>query len=100
MSSGDVTLTERDKGFRRMVNLECIVYGCKGLFFGFIVAIGVTYLIYRALSDELVFVFYIPWYSIVIAIASVFLVVFTTMLYAMSKIKKDNVVETLKQENY
>ena len=83
-----------------MMNLECILYGCKGLFFGLIVAIGVTYLIYRVLSDELVFVFYIPWYSIVIAIASVFLVVFTTMLYAMSKIKKDNVVETLKQENY
>lgn len=89
-----------DKGFRRMMNLECILYGCKGLFFGLIVAIGVTYLIYRALSNELVFAFYIPWYSIVIAIASVFLVVFTTMLYAMSKIKKDNVVETLKQENY
>ena len=89
-----------DKGFRRMMNLECILYGCKGLFFGLLVAIGVTYLIYRALSNELVFAFYIPWYSIVIAIASVFLVVFATMLYAMSKIKKDNVVETLKQENY
>lgn len=89
-----------DKGFRRMMNLECILYGCKGLFFGLIVATGVTYLIYQALSNELVFSFYIPWYSIAIAVGSVFVVVFATMLYAMSKIKKDNVVETLKQENY
>lgn len=89
-----------DKGFRRMMNLECILYGCKGLFFGLIVAMGVTYLIYQALSNELVFSFYIPWYSVAIAVGSVFIVVFATMLYAMSKIKKDNVVETLKQENY
>lgn len=89
-----------DKGFRRMMNLECILYGCKGLFFGLIVAFGVTYLIYQALSNQLVFSFYIPWYSIAIAVGSVFIVVFATMLYAMSKIKKDNVVETLKQENY
>lgn len=89
-----------DRGFRRMMNLECILYGCKGLFFGLIVAAGVTYLIYQALSNELEFAFYIPWYSVGIAVASVFIVVFATMLYAMSKIKKDNVVETLKQENY
>lgn len=89
-----------DRGFRRMMNLECILYGCKGLFFGLIVASGVTYLIYQALSNQLEFAFYIPWYSVVIAIGSVFIVVFATMLYAMSKIKKDNVVETLKQESY
>ncbi len=89
-----------DKGFRRMMNLECVLYGCKGLFFGLLVATGVTWLIYRALSNELMFDFYIPWYSVVIAVGSVFIVVFATMLYAMSKIKKDNVVETLKQENY
>lgn len=89
-----------DKGFRRMMNLECILYGCKGLFFGLIVAAGVTYLIYQALSNQLEFTFYIPWYSVMIAVGSVFIVVFATMLYAMSKIKKDNVVETLKQESY
>lgn len=89
-----------DKGFRRMMNLECILYGCKGLLFGLIVAMGVTYLIYQALSNEFAFAFYIPWYSIAIAAGSVFIVVFATMLYAMGKIRKDNVVETLKQENY
>lgn len=88
------------KGLRRMMNLECILYGCKGLFFGLLAATGVTYLIYRAMSEEMAIRFYIPWYSVVIAVASVFIVVFATMLYAMAKIRKENVVETLKQEDF
>ena len=34
-----------------------------------------------------------------ISALSVFLVVFVTMLYAMSKIKKDDPIEALKNEN-
>ena len=41
----------------------------------------------------------IPWLHVGIAVASVFLIVFVTMLYSMSKIKNDNTVETLKEEN-
>lgn len=37
-------------------------------------------------------------YSVVIAVFSVFFVVFCTMLYAMRKIQKDNVAETLKSD--
>lgn len=37
-------------------------------------------------------------YSVVIAVFSVFSVVFCTMLYAMRKIQKDNVAETLKSD--
>ena len=46
----------------------------------------------------MIIVFYIPWYSVVIAVFSVFFVVFCTMLYAMRKIQKDNVAETLKSD--
>ena len=43
--------------------------------------------------------FYIPWYSIAIAVGSVFIVVFATMLYATGKIRKDNPIDALKNEN-
>lgn len=88
------------KSFRKMTNFECLLYGIKGLMYGLPVAVGITALIWYAMSREIAMNFYIPWYSLVIAVASVFLVVFATMLYAMSKIRKDNVVETLKEENY
>ena len=43
--------------------------------------------------------FYIPWPSVVIAVGSVFIVVFATMLYATGKIKNDNPIDALKNEN-
>lgn len=43
--------------------------------------------------------FYLPWGAVLIAVCSVFAVVFATMLYAMRKIKKDNVIDALKNEN-
>ena len=88
------------KEFMRMMNFECILYGAKGILYGVPVAIGVTFLIYRVLSGGIAQGFYIPWYSVVIAMGSVFIVVFSTMLYSMSKVRKDNVVETLRNENY
>ena len=92
------TPTNQESPFYKMMNLECILYGCKGLFFGLIASVGVTYLIYFSLRNQMILDFYIPWYSVVIAVFSVFFVVFFTMLYAMRKIQKDNVAETLKSD--
>ena len=41
----------------------------------------------------------LPWAAIGIAVLSVFLVVFATMMYSMSKVKKDNPIDALKNEN-
>lgn len=89
-----------NRSFHKMMNYECILYGIKGLIFGLPVAVGITYLIYRAVNDGVIIHFYIPWYSITIAVVSVFVVVFATMLYTTHKIRKDDIVETLKDENY
>ena len=43
--------------------------------------------------------FFLPWYSVAIAVVSVFLVVFATMLYATNKLKKGNPIDALKNEN-
>lgn len=88
------------RSFRKMMNYECVLYGCKGLVFGLPVAAGVTWLIYRNLQSGVILPFYIPWYSVAIAVVSVFVVVFVTMLYATRKLRKDDVVETLKNENF
>lgn len=86
-------------GFRKMMNFECLLYGFKGLIYGLPVSILITWFIYHAISGGLEMNFFIPWYSIVIAVGSVFLVVFATMLYSMRKIKKENIMDTLKDEN-
>lgn len=87
------------KGFNKMMNYECLLYGIKGLMYGIPVSFGVTYLIYRSISGGWETEFFVPWYSVVIAVGSVFLVVFATMIYSMRKIKRDNPIDALRNEN-
>ena len=87
------------KGFGRMMNYECLLYGSKALLLGLPVSCGITYLIYRAVTTAYETSFHLPWAAIGIAVLSVFLVVFATMMYAMSKVKKDNPIDALKNEN-
>ncbi len=87
------------KGFNRMMNFECILYGTRSLLFGLPVSVGISYLIHLAVSEGYQKDFTLPWVAIGIAVMSVFLVVFVTMMYSMSKVKKDNPIDALKNEN-
>ena len=87
------------KGFNRMMNFECILYGTRALLFGLPVSVGISYLIHLAVSEGYQKDFTLPWVALGIAVLSVFLVVFVTMMYSMNKIKKDNPIDALKNEN-
>ena len=88
-----------EKGMRRMLSYECIIYGLRALLFGLPVSLGVTFLIHRIVAQELQRGFYVPWHSIAIAVGSVFAVVFATMLYARHRLSRDNPIDALKNEN-
>lgn len=87
------------KGLYRMLNYECLLYGIKSLCYGLPAAIFVTFLIYRVVNEGFVQDFYIPVQSILIAVLSVFAVVFSTMFYSVVKLEKNSLVDTLKNEN-
>ncbi|MCM1364848.1 MAG: ABC transporter permease [Faecalibacterium sp.] len=88
------------KGFNRMMNFESLLYGFKSLLFGLPFSILTTYGIYLVTySSGMEFDFYVPWGSFAAAIISVFAVVFSSMIYSMQKIKKDNPIDALKNEN-
>lgn len=63
------------------------------------VSCGITYLIYLAIMEGYETVFHLPWTGIIVAVLSVFAVVFAAMMYSMSKVKKDNPIDALKNEN-
>lgn len=87
------------KGFNKMMNFECILYGIRSIIIGLPVSIGVTYLIYRSVNSGYETDFHLPWLSIGVAVFSVFTVVFSTMMYSMNRIKKDNPIDALRNEN-
>lgn len=84
------------KGFNRMIRYESVFYGIKALSFGLPISLGINYLLYRAMSDGFQFPFTLPWNSYIVAVVSVFAIVFITMLYSSSKMKKENIIDSLK----
>lgn len=92
-----VGMAERD--FYQMMNLECVLYGIRAILYGLPVSIGVTFLIWKVVCSVYETSFTLPWTAIAVAVFSVFAVVFVTMLYAMGKVKKENIMDALRNEN-
>ncbi|HHX88004.1 MAG TPA: ABC transporter permease, partial [Firmicutes bacterium] len=87
------------EGFNRMINYESIFYGLKALLYGLPVSILISMWMYNGFGNMFEFAFFLPWEEILVCVAGVFVIVFITMLHAGSKLKHDNIIEALKQEN-
>lgn len=87
------------KGFNQMVRYESIFYGIKALLYGLPLSLLAMFGMYKALSDSFSYQFTLPWIEIIIAIVAVFVIVSITMLYSTAKLKKENIIDALKQEN-
>jgi putative ABC transport system permease protein len=87
------------KGFNKMLNYESLFYGIKALVYGLPLSILVMYLMYRVLMAKFDYDFFIPLTSIYIVIVAVFIIVGTAMLYSSSRVRKENIIDALKQES-
>ncbi len=93
------------KEFNNMIRLESAFYGIKSLFFGLTIGVLLSYLMYKALvnaaamNTETLATFEVPWIPILISIVFVFLIVNLIMKYSMHIINKQNIIETIKNEN-
>lgn len=92
-----VGMTQR--GVKRMMSYECMLYGLKSLLFGIPVSLLLSYLMYEAVGIGMEVAYMFPWHGILISAVNIFCVVFISMLYTAGKIRKDNPLETLKNEN-
>jgi len=86
-------------GFNKMINYESVFYGIKSLLYGLPISIVIMYLIYRSMMSSFSYGFTLPWMSILYVIVAVFIIVSSAMLYSSSKVKKENIIDALKQEN-
>ena len=93
------TVGMTQKGFDTMMNYECLLYSSRALLLGLPVSVGITYFIYRVTTSGFAIEFHLPWSAMVIATFSVFFVVFITMMYSMKKIREENLIDVLKNEN-
>lgn len=92
-----VGMTKRE--FNRMINLETIFYSTKALIYGIALGMIGTFALYKAFSVKFESGMYIPVKPILISVIAVFILVFIIMRYSISKINKQNTIETIRNEN-
>lgn len=88
------------KGFNKILFFESLFFGLKSLLYALPVSFGVIILIHLSMSNMIsTSGILIPWNSILLSIVMVFVIVLLTMLYSASKIKKQNILEQIREEN-
>lgn len=85
------------KGFRKMISLESVFYGLRAVIFGIPISVIISIILNKTMSTTAIpFIF--DWKMYLIVIAVVFAIIGITMLFSVSKLKDDSIVETLKEE--
>ena len=87
------------KEFNKMIKLESIMYGAKSLLIGIPIGLLGSYAIFKSFTNSIDFGFIIPWHAIIISVIFVFIIVGLTMKYSLNKINKQNIIETIRQDN-
>ncbi len=108
--STNVALRRRDFGMLRSVGmenmrlkqmtvLECLRYGITATVFGLPLGIAANYGIYTLTISLTNRPYEIPLNSITLVIGCIFLTVFVSSMYALSKIKRDDPMKAIRSEN-
>lgn len=85
--------------FNKMIRLESIFMGTKSLLIGIPIGIIINYLMYFIMADESNIHFRFPFIPILASICIVFILIFAIMRYSISKVNKQNIIETIRNEN-
>lgn len=86
------------KSFSKMIRLECITYGMKALIYGVPFSLAISYIIGAGMLywyDQSLYLKF-PWKALIIAVLSVFIVVLAAMVYSVNRVKKDEIIDILK----
>lgn len=90
------------KEFDKMINLESIFYGIKSLIIGIALGSGISYWIYKVSigsqsTENLKFVY--PTNAVIISVIFIVVIVGIIMRYSLNKINKQNIIETIRNDN-
>lgn len=87
-------------GFNKILYFESFFFGIKSLLYGIPFSFLVILWIHSAMLGVSNFsAVLIPWKSVGIAILAVFIIIFLTMMYATKKMKKENILDAIREEN-
>ncbi len=90
-----------EKDFNHMIRIESLLYITRALMIGLPIGLLLSYFVsYFFDIAALKIGFMIPWSAIFICITSVALLIAIIMNYSVRKIKKQNIIETIRKESF
>ena len=87
------------KEFNRMIRLESLFYGLKSLLIGVPLGLLGGYAIFKATGNTIMLNYSFPTMAVLISIVFVFFVVWLIMKISISKVNKQNIIETIRNDN-
>ena len=87
------------KEFNRMIRLESLFYGLKSLLIGVPLGLLGGYAIFKATGNTIMLDYSFPTVAVLISIVFVFFVVWLIMKISISKVNKQNIIETIRNDN-
>ncbi len=91
-----------DRSFQKMMRFECVFYGLRAIAFGVPLSLGLSWGIQNWLMDGVVSgneaKFQMPWLPMGISVVAVLLIIFVTMMYTVNKLKRENIMDALRDE--
>lgn len=87
------------KEFNRMIRLESVFYGVKSLIIGIPIGLVLSYGMYNVFRNSMEMEYVLPYKSIAVAVIFVAVVIGIIMRYSMNKINKQNIIETIRNDN-
>ncbi len=87
-------------GLLRMLRYESLFYGLTALFYGLPLGIALSAIIYSQFGGVSSFAFSLPWGAIAACMLGILAIVFATMMVSGAMIRNDNIVDTIKADNF
>ena len=86
------------KGLKKMIVLEGLLYGIVGTIYGSIIGCGISFLMFKAMGNFREMGWSVPWEAIVIAGIASIVISYISVLSPLSRIKKENLIEAVRED--
>ncbi len=87
------------KGFNKMIRFESLLYGLKALIYSLPLSALIIFIFHKIFGNITTGEILIPWKAIIISVFGVFIITSLSMMYASKKIKKENILDAIREEN-
>lgn len=87
------------KQISKMLSIEGIFYGAKACIYGMVISLLILVIMYYNIEDYNYYKLSIPWGNIGLCIIAAYSIIFFATWYAKRKIRTNNIIDEIRNEN-